>query len=166
MLHEIAATFGGRDLLDKLIAEHPDRKLVLLAGSSTDEGLQLVDISGQPSIFKSNLNYLVRVHQGSSDWRGFFSFNYFTFDADTAKVFDAKANRLASNPLPSGMTALYVLTKQHNPNEYVLLTIWADSEAYALWRDSPTFAPFDVYETSANHFHEASYHQARKEKRA
>lgn len=159
MLHELATTFGSKDLLDKIIAENPDRKMILMAGSDADEGLQLVDVSGQPTVFNGGLTYRVQLHQGSTEWQGFFSFKYFTFDQDTAKVFDAKANRLASNGLPSGMTAMYVLTKAKNANEYVLLTIWADSDAYALWRHSPAFTPFDPYAVSANHFHSASYHQ-------
>jgi len=164
MLHQLSATFGSRDMLDSIIAQNPDRQLVLMADSGGDEGLQLVDVSDQPSVFKSNLDYQVQLHQGSQLWQGFFNFNYFTLDPDAAKVFTAKANRFASNGLPSGMTAFYVLTKQKSANEYVLLTIWADSQAYSLWRHSPAFTPFDVYSTSANHFHAASYQQVTAEK--
>lgn len=164
MLHELSTTFGSRDLLDSLIAQNPDRQLVLMADSGGDEGLQLVDVSGKPSVFNSHLDYQVRLHQGSSQWRGFFNFNYFTLDPDAAKVFNAKANRFASNGLPAGMTAFYILNKQKNTNEYVLLTIWDDSQAYSLWRHSAAFAPFDVYSTSANHFHAASYQQVTAEK--
>ncbi|ABJ64278.1 antibiotic biosynthesis monooxygenase [Levilactobacillus brevis] len=162
MRHELSLTFGSRDVLQRIIQENTDRHLLLLAGSATDEGLLLLDVSGTPSIFTGGLTYQIRAHQGSQSWQGFFSFDYFTLDPDTAKVFEAKVNRLASPPLPAGMTDLYLLTKQHNDSEYLLLTVWQDSQAYALWRHSPAFAPIDTYATSANHFHAASYHQVPK----
>jgi len=164
MLRELSTTFGSRDFLDRIISQNADRQLILMAGSAPEEGLQLLDVSGKPSVFKSNLDYQIRLHQGSHAWRGFFNFNYFTLDPDAAKVFDAKANRLASNGLPTGMTDLYMLTRNRSNNEYVLLTVWADSEAYSLWRHSAAFTPFDVYATSANHFHAASYQQVTADK--
>lgn len=158
MLQNISLTFGSRDVLKHLITANPDRQLVLL-GSSTgdDEGLQLLDVSGQPSLFTTHLDYQVNLHQGSTAWHGFFNFSYFRFDAETASVFDAKMNRLAANPLPQGMQALYVLTKVNDPGNYILLTIWDEGQAYSLWRHSAAFAPLGIYATSANHFHGSGY---------
>ncbi|GEO70822.1 antibiotic biosynthesis monooxygenase [Levilactobacillus acidifarinae] len=158
MLQNLAVTFGSKEILTKLIAAHPDRHLILLGSSTGDaEGLQLLDVSGQPSFFTTHLDYRVKLHQGATDWRGFFSFSYFKFDPDTADVFDAKLNRLAANPLPAGMRALYVLTKTTDSGSYVLLTLWDDGQAFSLWRHSPAFAPLDIYATSANHYHAAGY---------
>ncbi|HIW72679.1 MAG TPA: antibiotic biosynthesis monooxygenase [Candidatus Levilactobacillus faecigallinarum] len=160
MLESLAFTFGTREILKKFIAEHPDRKLVLLANSAgDDEGLQLLDVSGQPSLFKAGLNYQTQLHQGASDWQGFYHFSYFKFDHDTADVFDAKINRLAASVPPHGMRAMYVLTKEKDAGSYLLLTIWNDSQDYLLWRDTPAFEPLKIYATSANHFHSASYHR-------
>ncbi|MGP4117862.1 antibiotic biosynthesis monooxygenase [Levilactobacillus zymae] len=160
MVQNIALTFGSKAILTQFMTANSDRKLVLL-GSSTgdDEGLQLLDVSGQPSLFTTNLDYRVKLHQGATDWRGFFSFSYFKFDPDTADVFDAKINRLAANPLPEGMRALYVLTKTADSGSYILLTIWDDGQAFSLWRHSAAFAPLDIYATSANHYHAAGYHR-------
>lgn len=160
MLRNLAFTFGSRDVLKKFIAEHPDRELVLLGSSTGDnQGLQLIDASGEPSLFSAGLDYRVHLHQGATDWQGFYSFSYFKFDQDTADVFDAKINRLVSGPLPHGMRALYVLTKEHDAGSYSLLTIWEDSQAYSLWRNSTAFAPLEIYATSANHYSSASYHR-------
>jgi len=161
MLHRLSLTFGTRDLLEKIITRNPDRHLVLMEIAGDDEGLQLLDVSDEPTIFTGGLEYLVLLHQGARDWLGFFSFAYFTFNQDEATVFAAKMNKLASDVLPAGMTAMYVLTKTHNASEYVLLTQWVDSEAFALWRHSAAFAPIAQYATSANHFHTANYHQVK-----
>ena len=160
MERNIALTFGSREVLTKFMAKNPDRKLVLLASSvGDDEGLQLLDVSGQASLFTTHLDYHVKLHQGATDWRGFFSFSYFKFDADTADVFDAKVNRLAANPLPTSMRALYVLTKANDSGSYILLTLWDEGKSYSLWRHSPAFEPLDMYATSANHYHDAGYHR-------
>ena len=160
MLRNLAFTFGSRDVLKQFIAEHPDRKLILLASSTGDnQGLQLIDASDQPSLFSAGLDYRVRLHQGTTDWKGFYSFSYFKFDPHTAEAFEAKTTRLASNLLPHGMKALYVMTKQHDSGSYSLLTLWEDSQAYSLWRNSPEFTPLNIYATSANHYHTASYHR-------
>ncbi|WP_203642687.1 antibiotic biosynthesis monooxygenase [Levilactobacillus andaensis] len=159
MLHRLSLTFGTRDLLGKIIARNPQRQLILMEIAGDDEGLQLLDVTDEPTIFTGGLDYRVQLHQGARDWLGFFNFSYFTFDHDTATVFDAKMNQLASNVLPAGMTAMYVLTKEHNAGEYVLLTQWVDSEAFSLWRHSAAFTPIAQYASSANHFHTANYHQ-------
>ncbi|MDT6980906.1 antibiotic biosynthesis monooxygenase [Levilactobacillus zymae] len=161
MLQSIALTFGSEEVLTKLMAAHPDREFVLLANSTgDDDGLQLLDVSGQPSIFATHFDYRVNCHQGVNDWHGFFEFSYFEFNQDTADVFEAKANRLAANPLPTGLRALYLLTKVNDRGSYILLTQWDNSQSYTLWRHSPVFTPLDRYATSANHFHSAGYKRA------
>jgi len=163
MLKHLTFTFGTRAVLGKIVAEHPDRDLILLATTtSNDEGLQLLDVSDKPSLFISGLDYDVHLHQGATDWPGFYSFSYFKFDKDTADVFDAKANRLLANPLPYGMRAIYVATKATDRGSYCLLTLWDDGQAFSLWRDSPEFAPLKAYATSANHYHSSSYHRVKK----
>ncbi|WP_225426357.1 hypothetical protein [Levilactobacillus brevis] len=49
MRHELSLTFGSRDVLQRIIQENTDRHLLLLAGSATDEGLLLLDVSGTPA---------------------------------------------------------------------------------------------------------------------
>lgn len=160
MLRNLSFTFGTRNVLKKFITDHADRELILLGSSANDDqGLQLVDASGKPSLFSAGLEYQVTLHQGATDWRGFYSFSYFKFDQDTADVFDAKVNRLAAGPLPEGMRALYVMVKPKDRGSYSVLTIWDDSQAYSLWRHSPAFAPLNTYATSANHYHASSYHR-------
>ncbi|MGX6429508.1 antibiotic biosynthesis monooxygenase [Levilactobacillus yonginensis] len=163
MLHELSFSFGSPAVLKKIVAENPDRQFKLLAnsGGNAEESLQLLDISGQPSQFNTELDYDVKLHAGVSTWDGFYSYNYFTFDADAAKVFDAKANLLAINDLPMGLRAMYVLTKKKNPGDYVLLTIWESSQAFSLWRNSDAFKPFNLYATSANHHHSSTYEPTR-----
>lgn len=63
MRHELSLTFGSRDVLQRIIQENTDRHLLLLAGSATDEGLLLLDVSGTPSIFTGGLTYQIRAHQ-------------------------------------------------------------------------------------------------------
>lgn len=160
MLHQLSLTFGSRDLLDKIVKQNSDRRFVLLAATGGAKDLQLLDISGQESIFTSHLDYQVKIEHGQPDWQGFFSFNYFDLNAESAKVFESEVNKIAANPLPDGMTTMLVLSKLKNSSEYILLTIWDSSDAFMIWRRSNKFAPFTKYATSLNNFHAATYQLA------
>ncbi|MFD1549919.1 antibiotic biosynthesis monooxygenase family protein [Levilactobacillus fuyuanensis] len=164
MLHQLSLTFGSRDLLDRIVKRNPDRQFVLLAATGGAKDLQLLDVSGQSSVFTSHLDYEVKSEHGQPDWHGFFSFNYFTLDVESGKVFEGEVNKLAAEPLPNGMTAMLVLSKFKNSGEYVLLTIWDSSDAFMIWRRSAKFSPFTKYATTLNNFHAATYQMAPPEK--
>ena len=160
MLHQLSLTFGSRPLLDKIIKQNPDRQFVLLAATGGAKDLQLLDVSGQDSVFTSHLDYQVKIEHGQPTWHGFFSFNYFTLDVESAKVFEGDVNKIAADPLPAGMTAMLVLSKFKNSGEYVLMTIWDTSDAFMIWRRSNRFSPFTKYATQLNNFHAATYQLA------
>ncbi|KRL93202.1 monooxygenase [Levilactobacillus hammesii] len=160
MLQQLSLTFGSQDLLDKIIKKNPDRHFVLLAATGGAKDLQLLDVSNRDSVFTSHLDYQVKIEHGQPDWQGFFSFNYFNLDMESAKVFEGEVNKIAASPLPAGMTAMLVLSKFKNSGEYVLLTIWDSSDAFMIWRRSNKFSPFTKYATSLNNFHAATYQLA------
>ncbi|WP_341778109.1 antibiotic biosynthesis monooxygenase family protein [Levilactobacillus sp. HBUAS70063] len=166
MLHKLSLTFGSRDLLDKIVHQNPDRQFVLLAATGGAKDLQLLDISGQDSVFTSHLDYQVKIEHGQPNWHGFFSFNYFNLDVESAKVFEGEVNKIAADPLPVGMTAMLVLSKLKNSGEYVLMTIWDSSDAFMIWRRSNKFSPFTKYATTLNNYHAATYQQAPAKKKA
>ncbi|KRN97609.1 hypothetical protein IV54_GL001308 [Levilactobacillus paucivorans] len=157
MLTQLAVTFGSRYLLEQLVSKHPDRPFVLLADTTDPTGLQLVDVSDRPTVFFSRLSYRVLFSHGETDWHGFYHFLYFTFDPDDAKIFEDHLDRLVREALPVSMQAILVLKKDRVAGEYVVLTIWDDSLAYALWRHSYRFHDISRFTQRALSSHAATY---------
>lgn len=160
MITKLSITFGTKAVLTDVIKKHPDRKMLLLASSSQEESLALLDVSGQESTFASPLHYDIKLHRGATDWQGFFYFMYFnSVSPEDQQIFNAKASQFVkSEEMPEKMRAIYFMKDEKNRANNIILSVWKNSADYASWKRSASFKPFDYFAAPLNNFHEASYH--------
>ncbi|PWG00615.1 hypothetical protein [Levilactobacillus bambusae] len=156
MINQISVTFGTEPILKKLITQNPDRELLLLRSSTETEGLQLLDVSGEPTIFKNPTVFNVKIHSGENDWRGYFNFMYFNITGDDVKIFAAKVNALANN-MPDGMIGLYGLADNSNTAKVCLLTLWESHKEFATWQRSDSYAKFSQFMQTNYHYFQSGY---------
>ncbi|GAY74039.1 monooxygenase [Lentilactobacillus kosonis] len=162
MIKKISITFGSEPILNKIKKANPDRELILYDALSNRNELMLLDASGKDSVFNSPVQYDVLSHSGTDDWRGFVSFITAQIDSDQQKVFDARVNRLMSNPLPDGMRSIYSLHTYKNINERVLLTTWNSPSQFELWKKAnQSLMPAAFNDNPSFYSHESDYKFAR-----
>lgn len=160
MITQISITFGSKQVLAKLQKRYSNRPMYLLDASTAGEQLALLDVSGEPSIFSSPVHYDIKLHRGTTAWNGFINFIYIdNLSIDDQKVFNSKANHfVTTEAMPDGMQSIYFMKDEKNRSNNIILTTWADAEAFADWKHSSTFSPFEYFLTSQNNYHESSYH--------
>lgn len=159
MVDKISSTFGSWPVLKQIEKNNPDRQFITLSSTSIHNDLQLLDVSGDPSVFANPLIYRVKFHTGNFIWNGFYRFSFMTLSKEEIKVLDAKISQLATpERLPLGLNDLFVLQPQKRPNERVLLTIWQLDSDYSIWRRSESYEPFKIYSDSgAYNYHDSNY---------
>lgn len=159
MINRLSITFGSQDVLESIKQKYPERPMLLLDASNKGEQLALLDVSGQESIFASPAHYDIKLHRGTSDWRGFFNFMYFdNLSPEDQKTFNAKASQFVTSvPMPDGMLAIYFMKDEKNRANNILLSIWDTPETFSVWKRSESFAPFDYFARPLNNFHERGY---------
>ncbi|WP_137597108.1 hypothetical protein [Paucilactobacillus kaifaensis] len=158
MLKQISATFGSEELLTKIMAQNTDRNFRLLQATPQDNQLQLIDISGKPSIFKTPINYRLLGHIGNDEFTGLFHFEFLKLDNDNQKIWYAAVNHnILTSILPSGMLAAYLCENKVRTNESLLLTIWRTSSSLDQWIKSKSYQKINLFNDSQNHFYQQNY---------
>lgn len=159
MPQNLALTFGSRAVLvNRFITPHPDRQFILLAQHKQDnDGLVLLDVSGQPSLFKTDFSYTINHQGGAQDWLGSYNFSYFTLNPDNVGVFVERMQQLFDHVVPLGLRASYLLARQRDAYNYVLVTLWEDPDFYQLWQRAPIYRSVRHYARGEFFFHSANY---------
>lgn len=158
MLKQISTTFGSEELLTKIVSQNPNRVFRLLQATPQDNQLQLIDISGKQSVFKTPIDYHLLGHIGSSDFSGLFHFEFLKLDPDNQKIWYAAINHNILNAsLPVGMSAAYLCENKTHVDESLFLTIWATSGSLDKWLKSNSYQKISMFNDSSNHFYQQNY---------
>ncbi|MHA8110035.1 hypothetical protein ACYATP_00600 [Lactobacillaceae bacterium Melli_B4] len=159
MIANISITFGTKDFLNNIVEQHLDRNLHLFASDNNDT-YELVDSSGEPSIFKSPINYTSINHEGTDNWNGYISYINLDLDENQQKVLDATINNLISNEtLPTGMSSIYSLHVSKNKSSRVILTTWNKSNELDNWyRSKAADHLFKFSDKLDSNYFETIYH--------
>ncbi|GEK27984.1 antibiotic biosynthesis monooxygenase [Furfurilactobacillus siliginis] len=139
MAHEIALTFGTKDILQRIQSNNPQNQLISLSETGSEERLLLLDTSQQPGVFANPITYTSIMGVGEITTTPLLAFTTLQLDADHAKILRASITRLLDQQLPTGLTSLHLLENKKNSNAFLLLTNWEDMSAYYAWPTSPSF---------------------------
>ena len=137
-LNEINFALGPEKMLTTLSDRYADRNFLLYRALANKDGYLLVDISGEPTVFESGLNYRVLKEIGETNWDSLLELRYVTLDTDQQKVFNAVVdswNNKATRPL--GLKASKVLISLKKDFQFLLLNVWEDEQDYLAWNNSP-----------------------------
>ncbi|BAP85999.1 hypothetical protein LOOC260_114630 [Paucilactobacillus hokkaidonensis JCM 18461] len=158
MLKQISATFGSEEVLTKIVEQNPNRQFKFLQTTPQDTQLQLLDISGEPTIFKTPIEYQVLGHAGNNEFNGLFHFEFLKLDVDNQKVWQSAVNHdVLNNTLPEGMLSAYLLENKLHTNENVLLTTWISTNNLANWTDSLAFQNISMFNDGQSHYYQQNY---------
>ncbi|USS87237.1 hypothetical protein M3M39_03710 [Fructilactobacillus hinvesii] len=158
MIKQISVTFGSQGILEQIMKKYPERHMALFAAASNAHGMQLVDYSGDESIFTSPVVYQVNAHAGNDDWEHYINYTEISPSKDQRQILDAKVSNFMSDPdTPAGMTGFYYLTAEGNSDSRILLSLWKQQYDYMQWEKSPQHN-FISYQTFKNDF-TANYHE-------
>ena len=96
----------------------------------------LVDISSNPTIFQSQLEYQVLRTIGKSEWQGFLECRYLTLDTDHQKIFNAKLSAWDDpSKRPVGLKYSIVGRDEEKNFEYLMINIWENKDDYIAWKN-------------------------------
>ena len=84
-LNEINFALGPEKMLTTLSDRYADRNFLLYRALANKDGYLLVDISGEPTVFESGLNYRVLKEIDETNWDGLLELRYVTLDTDHQK---------------------------------------------------------------------------------
>ncbi|USS86373.1 hypothetical protein M3M38_06830 [Fructilactobacillus cliffordii] len=158
MIRKISVTFGSEAILEQIMKKYPERHMALFAAANNAHGMQLVDYSGEDSVFTSPVVYEVNAHAGSDDWWHYISYIEISPSKDQRQILDAQVSNFMSNPdTPTGMTGVYYLTAEGNSDSRILLTLWKQQYDCMKWEKSEQH-DFVSYQTFKNDF-SANYHE-------
>ncbi|MEJ6400813.1 hypothetical protein [Nicoliella lavandulae] len=143
MINNISVTFGSKDLLNTIKQQHPERPLKLFVSDNNEDSFELIDPSGEKSIFKNPINYNVITHDGNDNWAGYISYINLELDDNQQKILDATINDIIdSHSLPSGVDSIYSLNVSKKTSNRVILTTWNDSKQLLKWYHSKSANQF------------------------
>lgn len=129
-------TFGTVDYLSKLVKEHPNEKLLLMA--STDNATLFHETEGD-SIFKEPKRYEVIDSAGQSLTGGFAVLNNIPVTTEGRPLFEhrfkQRARQIENEP---GFQAIRVL-RPLDSDTYVILTLWDNESAFKNWQQSKAY---------------------------
>lgn len=159
MLKQLHVTFGSKEILKAIAAEFPNHQFATFASNDVlDSHLQMIDITGGENVFKSGVTYDVKNYHGSTDWHGFFNYNFLTIYPEYLNLFESRINQWFATELFPGMKAIYLLKQANTDNNtYVVLTVWDSPQSWQRWKKSNEFFFSNYANTSENKFHETNY---------
>lgn len=136
MMKQISLTVGPEKQLRQLRADNADRKMVLAKSAVDPRKFTLVDISSNPTIFQSQLEYQVLRTIGKSEWQGFLECRYLTLDTDHQKIFNAKLSAWDDpSKRPVGLKYSIVGRDEEKNFEYLMINIWENKDDYIAWKN-------------------------------
>lgn len=157
MIKSISATFGSKPVLQEVIKRHPERQFKLLQSNSTQQQLQLLDISDQPTIFQSAVEYRVLGHCGNNDFRGLMNFEFFKLEPDGQKTLRSAVNNSLLNDPPLKLSAAYLLENKYASNELIVLTIWPTFKDLNDWKKSDDYKFLGSFNNSQDRYYQRTY---------
>lgn len=158
MLKTMSATFGSTELLQKIIDKHPERSFKLLQSSHSDEQLQLLDLSDEPSVFMSPINYAILASSSENPNNGVFHFEHFSLGEDDRKVLISTLKHYFSrDQLPSGLLSHCILQNEKDQSEIILLTNWQNQASLKNWKLSASYQTLTKHKKSTDSFFEQTY---------
>lgn len=136
MMKQISLTVGPEKQLRQLRADNADRKMVLAKSAVDPRKFTLLDISSNPTIFQSQLEYQVLRTIGKSEWQGFLECRYLTLDTDHQKIFNAKLAAWDDpSKRPVGLKQSLICRDEEKNFEYLVLNIWEHKDDYIAWKN-------------------------------
>lgn len=166
MIKQISVTFGSKSVLDKIITKYPERDLALFSPSNNATGLQLIDYSGEPSIFSNPIIYEVISHTGIDNWNHYIDYVEVTPDAERRKILNATvSNFMTDINHPTGMYSAYYMTASDNSDKKILLTLWKDKYSFLQWKNdkADNFMSFDKFKGNFSiNYHNSGYERVEK----
>lgn len=160
MLKNISATFGSKKVLQDVIARHPERQFQLLQSNATTQQLQLLDLSDQPTIFQSSVEYRVLGHYGDTEFRGLMNFEFFKLELDDQKMLRSAVNTGLLNNPPENLIAAYLLENKFQSNELIVLTMWSTLKDLNNWKHSSDYRFLASFNTSNDRYYQRTYQPA------
>ncbi|MBM7544127.1 hypothetical protein [Periweissella beninensis] len=159
MLRKLNLTYGSKQILADLRSAYPEREFIVLSpSSSTNDSLQMLDLSEQENIFKSGVTYNVINYHGKPNWHGFFNYSFLTVYPENLELFEARLNRWFNQPLVTGLTAIIVMRKHATgDNNLTILTVWSDALTWQRWKKSDNYFFKDYEQNAYNNLHEANF---------
>ena len=166
------SAFGQKNLLQKIIKNHPKNEFILLEPLDETKDHQLITFNDK-KIFNNPLKYNVMDLIGQKKLineyyqkkeKGFFSFVYFDLDEKWMEKFLTLINELliqSNNKTYKELQLLFVLKLQTKiANKYSLLSIWANKLKYDYWHKyiyMPIFNEFLQTVSKIRSYHEINY---------
>ncbi|RDI47858.1 antibiotic biosynthesis monooxygenase family protein [Falsibacillus pallidus] len=130
-------TSGTYDYLLKIYEKHKSEKLILAQNA---EGTVLMHETAGESIFEEPRKYEVIDAHGELAQQGFVVCNNIPVTDEGRPVFEYRfknrARQIESEP---GFISIRVL-RPMNSDTYVIMTQWADADAFHAWQDSKAYA--------------------------
>lgn len=157
MLKTISATFGSKKVLETVIKRHPERQFKLLQSNSTQQQLQLLDLSDKPTIFQSSVEYRVLGHCGSNEFRGLSNFEFFKLELDDQKMLRSAVNNSLLNNPPKNLIAAYLLENKFESNELIILTMWPTLKDFNDWKHGPDYKFLESFNSSQDRYYQRTY---------
>jgi hypothetical protein len=149
--NKLNVTFGTLEFLQSYINSYPEYEFKLLKSSTSDDEddrYQLLDVTNDSSIFKYGKSYNIVDSVGSNEFRGFFRFTFFKLSTEQIKIFTSLTKLHIFNAKPHPFLRALLLIDADNPDEYVLLTLWATQRDFDEWQKTNDYQ--SIYSTLAN----------------
>ena len=149
--NKLNTTFGTQEFLQNYINSYPELEFKLLKsniGDDEDDQYQLLDVSNGSSIFKYGASYDIVNSIGSNEFRGFFHFTFFKLTDEQIKIFTSLTKLHIFNDKPYPFLRALLLIETDNPDEYVLLTLWATQHNFDEWQKTNDYQ--SIYSTLDN----------------
>lgn len=141
----IYMTSGTPDFMETLKNKHASAGMIQMYGEGTS--LLIHETDGK-TLFQTPRPYEVISSVGTLDPQGYFVLNNFPVTDEGRPLFEHRfqTNFMSIENEP-GFIALRVL-RPIDSDTYIVMTEWADTKYYSLWKNSPSFADAQM-ETTA-----------------
>lgn len=149
MISKLSYTTGSRALLAKLVANHPERRLVMAASPVEKDHYALFDLSGQPAIFHTPIQLTTLAAGGTlTPFGPIIHLESFNLDKDRRDVLRKRGLDLLSQleTFP-GFVGGLMTSNDASSTTTVFVTTWQEASAISNWRDSQIYAPIRQYST-------------------
>lgn len=129
-------TSGTPDYMEKLIAKHVDKPLILLHGN--DNSIVLHE-SEKKSIFAVPRNFEVLDSDGSFGQKGYFTIYNMPIMSDERPVFEKKALDVISSLKTNDAVVAYRFLRPIKADIYLLIIQWGGPASYEHWKLSDSY---------------------------
>lgn len=133
----IFLTSGTVEFMEALHQQFENEQMLIMYG---DENALLLHETTGKTRFQAPLRYEIIASFGSFQMEGFFAFHYIPTTDEGKPIFEHQfQSRADLISMEAGFIAMRFLRPIHS-NTYVVLTQWADEDAFKLWKNSSLYA--------------------------